>query len=79
MTNSALSAPECADAQVVVIGQNKFGLLWRGELRREQYPTQRLAILALAALRQANMHRLLQGPASSAVGARAMGRGTSVA
>jgi hypothetical protein len=78
MTNSALSALECADAQVVVIGQNKFGLLWRGELRREQYPTQRLAILALAALRQANMHRLLQGPASLAVGARAMGRGTSV-
>ena len=79
MTNSALSAPECADAQVVVIGENKFGVLWRGELRREQYPTQRLAILALAALRQANMHRLLQGPASSAVGARAVGRGTSVA
>ena len=79
MTNSALSAPECADAQVVVIGENKFGVLWRGELRREQYPTERLAILALAALRQANMHRLLQGPASSAVGARAVGRGTSVA
>ena len=79
MTDSALSAPECADAQVVVIGQNKFGLLWCGELRREQYPTRRLAVLALAALRQANVHRLLQGPASSAVGARAVGRGTSVA
>jgi hypothetical protein len=79
MTNIALPAPERDDAQVVAISQNKFGVLWRGELRREQYPTQRLAILAIAALRQANMQGLRQGPASSAVGARAIGRGTSVA
>ena len=78
MTNIALPAPEGDDAQVIVIGQNKFGVLWRGELRREQYPTQRLAILALAALRQANMQGLRQGPASPAGGVRAMGRGTSV-
>jgi hypothetical protein len=78
MTNIALPAPEGDDALVIAISQNKFGLLWRGELRREQYPTQRLAILALAALRQANMQGLRQGPASPAVGARAMGRGTSV-
>jgi hypothetical protein len=50
MTNIALPAPEGDDAQVVAIGQNKFGVLWRGELRREQYPTQRLAVLALARL-----------------------------
>lgn len=43
------------DAKVVAIGENKFGVLWRGELRREQYPTERLAILAIAALRQASM------------------------
>ena len=78
MTNIALPAPECGDEQVVAIGQNKFGLLWRGELGREQYPTQRLAILALAALRLANVQGLWQGPASPAGGARAMGRGTRV-
>ena len=77
MTNIALPAPEGGDAQVVAIGQNKFGVLWRGELRREQYPTQRLAILALAALQQANMQGLRQGPAPAG-GARAMGRGTTV-
>ena len=48
-------APEYVDPQVVAIGENKFGVLWRGDLRREQYPTQRLAILAIAALRQASM------------------------
>jgi hypothetical protein len=78
MTNIALPAPEGDDAQVIAISQNKFGVLWRGELRREQYPTQRLAILALAALRQANMQALRQAPASPAGGARAMGRGTRV-
>lgn len=55
MTTIGRPAPEYAGAQVVVIGENKFGVLWRGELRREQYPTQRLAILAIAALRQASM------------------------
>jgi len=48
-------APEYADAQVVAIGENKFGVVWRGEQRREQSPPQRLAILAIAALRQASM------------------------
>jgi hypothetical protein len=76
MTNIALPAPECDDAQVVAIGQNKFGVLWRGELRREQYPTQRLASLAIAALRQANMQGLR--PASPAGLARTLGGGTSV-
>jgi hypothetical protein len=55
MTTIGRPAPEYTDAQVVAIGHNKFGVLWRGELRREQYPTQRLAILAIAALRQASM------------------------
>ncbi|HYZ45842.1 MAG TPA: hypothetical protein VE667_13380 [Xanthobacteraceae bacterium] len=55
MTIIARPAPKYADAQVIAIGHNKFGVLWRGELRREQYPTQRLAILAIAALRQASM------------------------
>jgi hypothetical protein len=77
MTNIALPAPEGDDAQVVAIGQNKFGVLWRGELRREQYPTQRLAVLALTALRQANMQGLRQGPAPAG-GARTLGGGTSV-
>ena len=70
MTNIALPAPESGDAQVVAIGQNKFGVLWRGELRREQYPTQRLAILTIAALRQASMQCLRQGPAPPAGGAQ---------
>ena len=61
MTNIALPAPEGDDAQVVAIGQNKFGVLWRGELRREQYPTERLAILAIAALRHASMQGLRKG------------------
>jgi len=78
MTNIALPAPEGDDAQVVAIGQNKFGVLWRGELRREQYPTERLAILALAALRQANMQGLRQRAASPAGFARTLGGGTSV-
>jgi hypothetical protein len=55
MTTIGRSAAECADAQVVAIGENKFGVRWRGELRREQYPTERLAVLAIAALRQASM------------------------
>ena len=78
MTNIGRPAPECGDAQVVAIGQNKFGILWRGELRREQYPTQRLAVLAIAALRQASMQGLRQGRASPAGGARPFGGGTSV-
>jgi hypothetical protein len=61
MTNIALPAPERGDTRVVAIGHNKFGLLWRGELRREQYPTERLAILAIAALRHASMQGLRKG------------------
>lgn len=76
MTNIALPAPECGDTRVVAIGHNKFGLLWRGELRREQYPTERLAILAIAALRHASMQGLRQGPAWPAGGAQALVSGT---
>ena len=55
MTIIGRPAPAYADAQVVAIGENKLGVLWRGERRREQYPTQQLATLAIAALRQASM------------------------
>ena len=55
MTIIGRPAPEYVDAQVVAIGENKFGVLWRGERRREQYPTQQLATLAIAALQQASM------------------------
>jgi membrane fusion protein, multidrug efflux system len=53
MTTMGRPAPEDTDPQVVAIGHNKSAVLWRGELRGEQCPTQRLAILAIAALRQA--------------------------
>jgi hypothetical protein len=55
MTTIGPPSPECADAQVIAIGANKFAIRWRGELRRKQYPTPRLAMLAIAALRQASM------------------------
>lgn len=55
MTTIGPPSPQCADAQAIAIGEDKFAVRWRGELRREQYPTQRLAILAIAALRQASM------------------------
>ena len=39
-------------AQVVPIGEGKFGVIWNGELRPEQYPTKEIAYLAITALRR---------------------------
>ena len=39
-------------AQVVPIGEGKFGVIWNGELRPEKYPAKGIAYLAIAALRR---------------------------
>jgi hypothetical protein len=39
-------------AQVVFIGEGKFGVIWNGELRPEKYPTKEIAYLAITALRR---------------------------
>jgi hypothetical protein len=39
-------------AQVVPIGDGKFGVIWNGELRPEKYPTRGIAYLAVTALRR---------------------------
>jgi hypothetical protein len=55
MTNIARPVPDGGGAaEVVCIGESRFGIVWNGHLRREEYPTQRFALLALAALRRAS-------------------------
>ena len=39
-------------AQVVPIGEGKFGVIWNGELRPERYPVKGIAYMAIAALRR---------------------------
>jgi len=39
-------------AQVVPIGEGKFGVIWNGELRPEKYPTKEIAYSAITALRR---------------------------
>ena len=39
-------------AQVVPIGDGKFGVIWNGELRPEKYPAKGIAYMAIAALRR---------------------------
>jgi hypothetical protein len=52
LTKIARPVPDCGGPQVVAIGEGKFGILWNGQLRPEEYPTQQFAFLAIAALRQ---------------------------
>jgi hypothetical protein len=39
-------------AQVVAIGEGKYGIVWNGQLRPEEYPTKGFAFLAIVALRR---------------------------
>jgi hypothetical protein len=65
-------AYDCDAAQVVAIGESRFGILWNGRLRAEEYPTQRFALLAIAALRCASVDGTPGLPRSS-TGGRALG------
>jgi len=55
MSTDVQPASDGDNAQVVAMGESKFGILWNGRLRAEEYPTQRFALLAIAALRRASM------------------------
>jgi hypothetical protein len=55
MSTNVQPAFDCAAAQVVAMGESRFGILWNGRLRAEEYPTQAFALLAIAALRRASM------------------------
>ena len=46
------SIDDRSTAQVVPIGDGKFGVIWNGELRPEKYPTRGIAYLAVTALRR---------------------------
>jgi hypothetical protein len=46
------SIDDHSTAQVVPIGEGKFGVIWNGELRPEKYPTKGIAYLAITALRR---------------------------
>jgi hypothetical protein len=46
------SIDDRSTAQVISIGEGKFGVIWNGELRPEKYPTKGIAYLAITALRQ---------------------------
>ena len=54
MSTDVQPASDGDNAQVVAMGESKFGILWNGRLRAEEYPTQRFALLAIAALRRAS-------------------------
>jgi hypothetical protein len=60
-------ACDCRAGQVVAMG--RFGILWNGRLRAEEYPTQAFALLAIAALRRASMDGVPQVPSFAAVSA----------
>ena len=51
------SIDDRSTAQVVPIGEGKFGVIWNGELRPEKYPAKGIAYLAIAALRRPNSAR----------------------
>jgi len=69
MSTNVRPASDCDNAQVVAMGESKFGILWNGRLRAEEYPTQRFALLAIAALRRASMDGAPESPRSSNGGA----------
>jgi hypothetical protein len=46
------SIDDRSTAQVVPIGEGKFGVIWNGKLRPEKYPAKGIAYLAIAALRR---------------------------
>jgi hypothetical protein len=69
MSTNVRPACDCDTAQVVAMGESKFGILWNGRLRAEEYPTQRFALLAIAALRRASMDGASESPSSNNGGA----------
>jgi hypothetical protein len=69
MSTYVRPASDCDTAQVVAMGESKFGILWNGRLRAEEYPTQRFALLAIAALRRASMDGASESPSSNNGGA----------
>ncbi len=46
------SIDDRSTAQIVPIGEGKFGVIWNGELRPEKYPAKGIAYMAIAALRR---------------------------
>jgi hypothetical protein len=46
------SIDDRSTAQIVPIGEGKFGVIWNGELRPEKYPAEGIAYMAIAALRR---------------------------
>jgi hypothetical protein len=40
MSTDVQPASDGDNAQVVAMGESKFGILWNGRLRAEEYPTQ---------------------------------------
>jgi hypothetical protein len=62
-------ACDCRAGQVVAMGESGFGILWNGQLRAEEYPTQAFALLAIAALRRASMVGVPQVPSFATVSA----------
>ena len=69
MSTDVQPASDCDNAQVVAMGESKFGILWNGRLRAEEYPTQRFALLAIAALRRASMDGASESSSSNNGGA----------
>jgi hypothetical protein len=69
MGTNVQPASDCGAAQVVALGESKFGILWHGRLRAEEYPTQRFALLAIAALQRASVDAARLSPCPSTGGA----------
>jgi hypothetical protein len=52
MTKIPRPVHDYSAAQVVAIGGGKYGIVWNGQLRPEEYPTKGFAFLAIVALRR---------------------------
>jgi hypothetical protein len=52
MTEIPRPVHDYSAAQVVAIGGGKYGIVWNGQLRPEEYPTKGFAFLAIVALRR---------------------------
>ena len=52
MTKISRPVHDYSAAQVVAVGGGKYGIVWNGQLRPEEYPTKGFAFLAIVALRR---------------------------
>jgi len=59
-------------AQVVAIGGGKYGIVWNGQLRPEEYPTKGFAFLAIVALRRKDSASRVDGASVSVDGDSAL-------